>query len=369
MYARWARLFEVSADVVAGLNVTPNPATHELSIVVANGPSLENFTQLYNELLPNVDFGDVLPSLINLALGSVLNQDISFNFDISPLLSDALGGAPVYIVFEALQTEQVNSTGEFLNLYLSFSDTDPNPVALPPSLAIQTAPDAQTWYRHEDGTARATGSVRLTGVLAPLPADVRYAWKVDFGPWHQWTEPDPDGLLYVQDSKLALVGHHTVHVRAMRAGNYASQTLDSRAISVWTDPDAPQVWLTAADKGRVLVHAEDRVAPVELLHMRWRVDQGNWTDWLTVQSIPAAATESAYMLTVEVRDPAGNIAEKILRLRSEDLSNEDATDLAQTPGALNSQCACAVPGGRMTWSWMLLALVVTWATGRRRTVQ
>jgi hypothetical protein len=56
MYERYARLFEVSTDVAAGLNITPNPMTRELTIAVATGPTINNFQQLYNELMPDVDF-------------------------------------------------------------------------------------------------------------------------------------------------------------------------------------------------------------------------------------------------------------------------------------------------------------------------
>ena len=78
MYERYARLFEVSADISAGLNITRDDMTHELHIAVATGPTIDHFVQTYNELMPGVDFGDVLPGLINVALGALLSQQISF---------------------------------------------------------------------------------------------------------------------------------------------------------------------------------------------------------------------------------------------------------------------------------------------------
>ncbi|MEW5852133.1 MAG: hypothetical protein AB2A00_25315 [Myxococcota bacterium] len=369
MYERHARVFEVTTDVFAGLNVNVDPVTHELTIAVASGPEIDNFQQVYNELLPDVDWSDLLPSLINVALGAILNQEISFNYDISPLLSDAMGGVPVYLVFEALQTEAVNGQREFLNLYLSLSETDPNPLTIPVQPRLQPSSDVQTWYRDLDGVPRASGMARLIGPLeAPLPTEIRYSYKVDFGPWHDWVAPAADGHLYVEDSKLGLVGEHTVYVRAMKAGHWGSLSEEPEVVKVWTDPAPPRVWLNRAE-GRVAVRAEDRVARPEQLQMRWRVDGGEWKSWSEVQDIDEDELEGAYVLEVQARDPAGNVSEaEVLGLRSSErpVTSGDAP-AAESTSQQSDGCVCAQPSERNgLGAAMVLAGLVLVRVRRRR---
>lgn len=368
MYERWARAFEVTLDVGAGLNVVPDMQTRELNITVATGPTINNFTETYNELLPGVDFGDILPSLLNVFLGTLLSEQLSFNFDIGPVLSDALGGAPVFVVFEALQTERVNNRGEFLNLYLSFSDTNPNPFTLATRNDVQAADDVGTWVVGPDGKPRATGLARLEGVTGALPADHRYQVQVDFGVWSDWVAPT-DGVLVVRDARLKLVGQHTVNVRAMVAGNLHSINPDVRSVRVWTDAAAPDVELTRGD-AVVAVVAEDRAAPVDTLVMRYAVDNAAWSAWSGLADIPAVELAGAERLVVQVRDPARNVAEKVLMLRSQ-AAPEVAQALALQGGAAasaagetDSGCACAVPGGAVPAG--LLGLMVLGVFGRRR---
>jgi MYXO-CTERM domain-containing protein len=361
MYERYARLFEVVADVGAGLNITRDDATHELHIAVASGPTINNFTQTYNELMPGVDFGDVLPSLIDVALGALLNQEISFNFDVAPLLSNALGGAPVFVVFEALQTERVNNRGEFLNLYLSLSSTNPNPLTLTADPTIQAARDVRTWYRDVNGEPQASGFARLTGVLRPLPQDQRYSTQVDFGPWSEWMAPDDEGVLYVMSNKLKLTGQHSIRVRAMKANQPATVSAEERTVTVWTDPAAPRVWLNRME-GRVAVRAEDRVADSQLLRMRFKVDAAEFGEWETVRDVTASEL-AGDVLTVEVRDPAGNVAQERVLLRD---SSAIAAGKNVAGASSSSGCACAVPTGGTTPGLMLLLGVLAIVVRRRQ---
>ena len=346
MYERWAHLFEVVTDVSAGLNLTPDMTTHEITLTVATGPSIDNFQQLYNELMPDVDFGDLIPSLVNVALGALLNQDLSFNFDIGPVISDALGGAPIYVVFDAMQTERINNVGEYINLYLSFSATNPNPASAVVGADLQAADQVGTWRVGPDGMPQATGLAVLEGVGGlPIDADLRFAVQVDFGPWLDWQAPQQDGTLWVKDARLMLVGQHLLRVKAMRAGDFGSVTWQPQEVRVWTDADAPQLWLNRLGD-LVVVRAEDRAATDETLQMRHRTDDGAFVPWGAVANLQIAAFEDADTLEVQVRDPAGNVAQRTLALRLPPVATgaTPASPLATDGQAQNSAgCTCAMP--------------------------
>ena len=74
-----------------------------------------------------------------------------------------------------------------------------------------------------------------------LPAEHRFMYQVDFGPWHDFVSAGADGVLTVEDSKLALVGHHTVSIKAMRGLDWSSLSEGEAAVDVWTDAEAPSV--------------------------------------------------------------------------------------------------------------------------------
>lgn len=308
-YERFTRVFSVNTRIHAEISVFHDPATGVLRFAIVNGPSVTDFEETYNELLPGVAFSEVLDSLIGLGFDALLGDGLEFDLQITTALSDLIG-APVYIDFRGIETTQ---EGEFLNVYLAMTDTLPQPRTFVPPTTFTLAPNAGL-YRLKDNprlpgvaTPIPTGQVRLEGALVPLGRDVEYFYQVDFGTWRGPIRPDDFGALLLDDKKLAFVGEHTIALRGRTVGDSLSLQDTPDFVSVWVDPSPPQVTLEHA--GEVLVaHGEDLGTNALDLEYAWRVDDEPFGDFSRVSIRSVSDFDGARKVSVMALDRAGNIS-------------------------------------------------------------
>jgi hypothetical protein len=169
VHDRYVRIFEVTTDISVGLNVNILPDnTLEASV---GDLSIDNFQEVFNEILPNADFAQVLPTLIDVALQALLQNELKFDLDITNTLSDALGGAPIYMRINDIFRDGAND--DYLTLSMTFSDTPGAPLMRRARTMARLAPQ-HGLVDHVDGIARATGKVRLV-VGEELPYDQQRA--------------------------------------------------------------------------------------------------------------------------------------------------------------------------------------------------
>ncbi|MCC7384361.1 MAG: hypothetical protein IT384_21120, partial [Deltaproteobacteria bacterium] len=91
--ARYVRVFEVTSDINVGLNVNVLP---DNKLEAALGElRIDNFQETFNGLMPNADFAQILPTLLDVALQALLQNQLTFDVDITTAVSGALGGAPI----------------------------------------------------------------------------------------------------------------------------------------------------------------------------------------------------------------------------------------------------------------------------------
>jgi len=316
MYERMLRVFEVVGDVNVGLNLTSDPTTHQLQFVVVGGPELGNFDELYNELLPFADFGELLPALIEIALGALLQDNLAFNYDISPLLEQSLG-IPLDITLAGVETNGPSGRREFLNLYFDLiaSQRGRSRLASPVS-DLRVADDAGLAMLDQGGWLQPTGQVRLIDRVSQLDPGSEYQTRVDTGLWRNWSRPDADGVLEVRSPLLKLLGRHLVEVRERRGGATGRIEEVPNRVEVDFDPFAPALRLYQTADGAVVAVGQDLATPADQLEYSFAIDGGAWSAWTPRGQLDADRLDDATLVAVRCRDIAGNISpETRIRLR------------------------------------------------------
>ncbi|MBI1944055.1 MAG: hypothetical protein HYS27_00075 [Deltaproteobacteria bacterium] len=349
MNERFARVFAVEADIDLQMTVFNEPGTSTLHIGIIDGPNIGGFVETYNELLPGVAFTEVLEGLIGTLFDAALGDGLAFDFDVGPMLSDALG-APIYVQMLGIETIPVGDP-EFLNVYLQLTNTEPNPMFAhtPPVRVLEREPlDLPT----PEARARAlTDELRLQGV----DPDLEYLAQIDFGAWRGPFKPDGDELI-VRDPKLRLVGHHKVTLRARDPRDINSLDPVGTVTAVWIDPEAPRVSL--AVKGTdVVADGTDAVVRAADLSWQWQLDDGEWSAPSSLTRRPVDDLD-ARRVAVRAVDLAGNVSHPAAL----DLTTERRRLDAEAGGGPSFGCAQA---GDAAWLGAL-ALAVFGAVRRRR---
>jgi hypothetical protein len=366
MFERFARVFAVSTDISVEMAVFNDPATETLQISVVEGPTVENFTENYNELLPGVSFQEVLESLIGVVFDAALGDEgLQFEYNIGTALSDALG-VPIFVDFQGIETLPATDR-EFLNIYLSMTDTQPQPRTAAPTLVRPAANAGVLRLPEAEAVGRASRATIPTGEahLTVDDADVReYFVRVDFGAWRGPLRANA-GSLVVRDPKLSLAGEHTLYVRSRYVDDSGSLEAaeDAVATTVWVDPNPPEVTL-AGDAGVVRAVAVDDFSVDADLRYAWSVGDGAFSDFGTDASFDLSGV-TASRISVRAQDAAGNISRiasfdvraAALRARS-----DDAPEVALSGG-----CAATPSTSSTTWLWLsLLAPLAVWRRRARR---
>lgn len=341
MNERFARVFAVEADIDMQLTVFNEAGTSTLHIGIIDGPNVGNFVETYNELLPGVAFTEVLEGLIGTLFDAALGDGLAFDFDIGPVLSDALG-APIFVRMLGIETIPVDDPA-FLNVYLQLSDTNPNPVfAHTPPLSIRER-EPVSLPSVAERVAAMTDELHLDGA----DPDMEYLARVDFGAWRGPFKPDGDELV-IRDPKLRLTGHHRVWVRARDPRDINSLDPVGTETAVWVDPEAPRVSL-AVKGGELVASGTDAVVRVDDLQWQWQLDDGEWSEPSSLTHQPIAELD-ARRVSVRALDLAGNI------------SRPAAIDLATEKKRLDREAAfgdggCAQAGDAAWLGALGLALV------------
>jgi len=343
MHDRYVRVFEVTTDIFVGLNINILP---DNSLEIAVGElRIDNFTETFNELFPNADFAEVLPTLLDLALGAFLDQALVFDVDLTNAVSDALGGAPIYMRINDLFRDGVQE--DYLTLTITFSDNPGGNL----SLAAETIASLHSepeLIEKIDGTNRSTGRVRLN-VGKP---DLLYQARVDSGLWRVPIAPR-DGSIVVEDPKLKMPGHHTIEVRARYAEDYTTLDPTPVAIEATVDPVAPRLAAEIGDLA-VLARIDDAQTKDGSTLRLFARTQDEWRE-VAVDARGETAAHAAIDLLglqgdrieLKAMDAAGNES-RIVRLRL----GLGATEETQ------SGCACsATEATSAPWALLFVALL------------
>lgn len=361
---RYVRVFEVTSDVFAGLNLDVLP---DNSLQVALGElRVEDFREEFNELLPNADFAQVLPALLDIALGAFLNQALVFDFDLTRSLSDALGGAPIFLRVNDIFRDGVQQ--DYVTLSMTFSTT----TAMSFRQSVRTfaflhPTEPGLIDRSEQGAeARPTGIVRLVvGDSLPYSAqrNLEYQVRVDDGLWTVWRPARPDGTLVTRNARLQMPGWHRLDVRSRTIGDYQSTNLTPATVPVLVDPLPPRLRARLGDTGIEVVVTDVESADPTALSLEMRAvtpadrpaeTSANGGEWTPVPLMPngrdsarqtVAYTALGESTTIEfrARDGSGNPS-PILTVR---VAKPDAPATAPNSGPEGAAgCRCVGEPGQ-----------------------
>ncbi len=320
---RFARIFAVTADLTMGASVLKDPATDTLKLSIVQGPDVGNFTQTYNELLPNVSFVEVLESLVGLVFDAALGNGLEFELDFADALSGALG-VPLYLDFHGIETLPA-SDPEYLNMYLSLTDTPPampemRTAATPVRPALADTPGIYQ-ERDDNPVALPTGEVRLSGTPFDLVPGTEYFVTIDFGMLRGPFVVDDEGVLTVRDARLRLLGRHTLYLRGRPPGLHDQLQPEADVVSFFVDPVPPKVRLRVTD-GVLVAEATDVGSDPAGLRFAWGKDDEALGPFTGTDSMDLGWYEGARLARVQVQDEAGNLSR---------VATVDLDDLARSP--------------------------------------
>ena len=174
-----------------------------------------------------------------------------------------------------------------------------------------------------------------------------------------------DGVLVVPDAKLALIGEHSIRVRARRIGEPSSLESEGTTLTVWVDPDAPQVDLkvVSSEQGAMLVaEGRDIGTGARDIVYAWQLDDDERGTFDATSVRALSDLGNAKRVSVYARDRAGNVSKA-------------ATVDAATVRAKAKAAAAAIPGGgcastsadaTLLGAWALLALFAATRPRRQR---
>ena len=270
---RYVRIFEVTMDVNVGFNVVVLP-DNRLEVAVGK-VQIDDFREVFNEILPNADFAQVLPTLIDLALQALVSNQLTFDLDISSAISDALGGAPVYMRVNDIFRDGIQE--DYLTMTMTFTSSQGGNLSLGAETHARLAQDDGLLDEHA-GRRRPSGRARLLlgESLGYVSASgLEYQVRVDRGLWQVPRPAQPNGTLQFADGHLVVPGLHKVEVRARYAGDYQSLDPTPAVVMALVDPEPPVV-AARFDGEAIAVDVIDLHSPAGLLRLNGRLDGGQW---------------------------------------------------------------------------------------------
>lgn len=363
VHDRYVRVFEVEADVFVGMNVTVLP-DNRLELALGE-LRIDDFAETFNELLPNADFAEVVPALLDIALGALLSQSLTFDLDISTAVSDALGGVPIGLRVNDIFRDGVME--DYLTMSLTFTTSTVAASEWRPVTEAALASESGLLDRGGAFT-KPTGRIRLQVGEGSLPYStedgLEYQVRVDGGLWSVPRRPLAEGVLWVPQPRLRLPGLHQVEVRARKIGDYRSLDMEPVVLDVRVDPFAPTVSAQWVEEGLQVTVRDGQVEDVRDLSLS--VTANGQTH--------AAALEPWGPQSARALLPFGSISGSRLVLVGHDpAGNASAPLVVQAPSAPEAPASSALPveeGCRHTQTgagnaWLLLAGLLGLALRRR----
>ncbi len=289
VYERFARVFAVDVDLSVELTALYDDVDQILELSVSSGPTLENYQQVYSELLPEVAFAEVLEGLLGSLVDQLLGDQLSFELDLGlgGVLSNATG-VPIGVEVRGIEASGPSGTRERLNLYFALTDANPSPLvraALGDVVVQGVSGDLVT----------------LAGAYRRLDDGLEVLARVDGGVWHGPFQ-SYDGSVEIRHGSLRLPGVHDVELRARPAGSQGAWT----SVQVRVPVSAAGVATSAPARVRLLRDGALVRALVNDsgLELAWARD-GVWGDFGAERARSLAELEGVRRLSVRARDDDG----------------------------------------------------------------
>src|SRR5690606_38765654 len=113
----------------------------------------------------------------------------------------------------------------------------------------------------------------------------------------------------ISDPSLRIQGRHVVEVRSRVEGAPKSVDRTPPSIEVLVDKSLPEIELGKEPlDGKLSIEVWDVVSPATALNVRWKFDDGSFTEWSLADGLESIEVGDASKITVEVEDEEGNVA-------------------------------------------------------------
>jgi len=131
---------------------------------------------------------------------------------------------------------------------------------------------------------------------------VEFQYQVDNGFWHPFT---PSRYLTVNDDFLRVQGRHVISVRTRVVGDPESLDETPAQAEVVIDIQPPRVSVHQGEDGKVTLDVRDLVTADPTV--RYRFDDGAWSDWTLASRVASLDPGAATQIAVEAQDAEGNL--------------------------------------------------------------
>lgn len=380
MQDRYVRLFEVTADVNVGMNINVT-RTNKLEVAIGE-LKIDNFQQYFNKVLPSTDFAMLLPTLVDIAMQALFSNSLNFDLDLTRTISDALGGAPIYMRVNEIVRD--GAMMDYLTMTITMTSTPATMLSLIADTTAKLESDGGVIEREEipdrearglPTSARPTGYARLRvgeGLSYSHQRELEYQARVDEGLWRIFHAPEPDGTFWVDDPHLFVPGAHEIEIRARYFEDYLTLDPTPALVPVVVDPNPPSVEARVLDEHVVIKVVDLETPRNEPLTLQARLDRGPWFDvplvrlddevGTAVARYPLTAIGQASRMTFRASDPRGN--------QSGVISVSVGLNAAIEPAPAAGGCAChdiaGVPHAHGEAERALLAIALLGVMRRRR---
>ncbi len=385
---RWVRTFTLDTDIEVPLALTVN-ASNEIEVLIGDlAEAITRVEAVNGELLAAEEIDNIatiLPGLI----GGLLPTLLGDGGLIPPIALPDLAGFKILFGDDAFTSIEDNTMlAIFANLeYVGSTGGaligDLQPIirgadivwerANPADLMSQARFD-RTPIDIRDLTPTVTLDMHTDTFNVDSPG-VEYAYRFDRGLWSLWHRGED---LVINDARLALQGRHNIEVRVREIGDARTTSMQTAATTVVVDYQAPAVRI-ALDEHVIVVDARDTVAWPSELSMRYRINNGAWSDDMRVyETIDVSEFNGRVFVEVQVSDPSGNVTTRREAFQTTAaplvLSSEPTTAPARNLGSAPSTeggpaAGCAAAGSEPNSSgslWFFGALGAALLARRRR---
>jgi hypothetical protein len=309
---RYVRAFRVLADLAIPVALVVNDQNQLVPVLGDLEEGFENLRVTESSLLEEdpATMATLFPTILGMAAG--------FIGDLGAIDLPAMEGFELVLDDGSITAVDGNTLmAIFANLsYTAPTPTPPAPLPhqagvarvrtnaaitarhLPPA---GTRIDTPAKYRaHGPAVTLALGGLAPDGSAAPL----EWQYRVNGGFWSLYTDAP---VVLLRRPEFLLQGVHEIEVRGRVEGQPRTVDREPVTLRFRVDTVAPRLTLPGSTTTAVsTVQAHDNLSAPEALQLRYRVGQGDWSDWVTGLEAFTLPPALRGPYAVQVRDEAGN---------------------------------------------------------------
>ncbi|MBV70147.1 MAG: hypothetical protein CMH52_02270 [Myxococcales bacterium] len=213
---RWTRMTQVITD--AEIDLVIQAGQNNELILTGEAPRIGEIRVTYNELLESDDVDALLRAMLDVAIGSFLNDGLDVDFSLTGLVSE-ITGLPYDLNISTISS--TGTDGDHLGIYMNL---------MPESGSNALRKQIETWAEIKQiNGSNARVKVGSKGIRNPA-----YQYRFNGGLWRPMRNADA-GYINVSEPRFGLKTNQTLEVRAVDKDD--PKRFDNRPVSLVYHPD------------------------------------------------------------------------------------------------------------------------------------